>query len=230
MIKLVIFDFDDTITDNTKLDFESFKFTCKKFGIKNTISEKKLIFLRKKSYTAKEILGYIKKSNSKKFSENNFLEERTKFLTNDASNDYLQLKSDTKLILKTLNKRKIPVILCTVRKKKKLVLNFLKIHDIRNYFSTILCLSDIKVNIDNQVSENRILIKSSLLKKIIQKFKFKNNEILYIGNSFEDRIASSVFRMTFLKFNNDYLPKENFEYAHYTDSMKNLNKIVGELI
>ena len=33
MIRLIIFDFDDTITDNSLLDFKSFYFTCRKFGI-----------------------------------------------------------------------------------------------------------------------------------------------------------------------------------------------------
>ena len=67
MIKLIIFDFDDTITDNRNLDFESFKISCEKFNIKNPLSLKKLINLRQKSYTAKEILKFIKTSSNKSF-------------------------------------------------------------------------------------------------------------------------------------------------------------------
>ena len=60
MIKLVIFDFDDTITDNRYLDYASFKTTFNKFNIKNELSLKKLISLRQKCYTAKNILGSMK--------------------------------------------------------------------------------------------------------------------------------------------------------------------------
>ena len=44
MTKLIIFDFDDTITDNFLLDFKSFYFTCKKFGIKCPTKNKILKF------------------------------------------------------------------------------------------------------------------------------------------------------------------------------------------
>ena len=71
MIKLIIFDFDDTITDNSKLDFESFKAACSKFNIKNPLSFKKLVYFRKKSYTAKDILKFIKISSDKTFSSKN---------------------------------------------------------------------------------------------------------------------------------------------------------------
>jgi len=40
MIKLIIFDFDDTITDNRNLDYESFKTSCNFFNIKNSLSLK----------------------------------------------------------------------------------------------------------------------------------------------------------------------------------------------
>ncbi len=230
MIKLIIFDFDDTITDNNKLDFESFKTTCNSFNIKNPLSLKKLIYFRKKSYTAKDILKFIKITSNKTFSIKNLIEFRNNFLADSVSNDYLEVKSDTKLVLKTLKKNKIPIILCSVRKNKQLVINFLKKNYIEHYFTMILCSSDLPVKIDNQNSHNRILIKSSLLKKIIKKFKFEHDEILYIGNSFEDKNASSLYRINFLKFNNYYLPEEKHNYQFSTNTMKNLNKIIKELI
>ena len=230
MIKLVIFDFDDTITDNSKLDFESFKATCSKFNIKNPLSFKKLVYFRKKSYTAKDILKFVKISSDKTFSSKNFLEFRNNFLSNDVSNHHLKLKADTRLILETLKKNKIPTILCTVRKDKQLVINFLKMNYIKNYFTNILCSSDLTVKIDNTISDNRILIKSSLLKKITKKYRFNSDHMLYIGNSFEDRTASSSHKITFLKFNNDYLPDEIHDDLYSTNTMKNLNKIIKKLL
>lgn len=230
MIKLIIFDFDDTITDNKNLDFESFKITCKKFNIKNSLSLKKLVNFRKKSNTAKDILKFIKNSTHKTFSTQNFLEYRHNFLIGENSANFLQLKIDTKLILKMIQKYKIPIFLCTVREDKQLVINFLKKNHIENYFKNVLCSSDLNVKIDNMISNNRILIKSSLLKKIIKKYKFKHNEILYVGNSFEDRIASSIHHIQFLKVNNDYLPEENFDYLYSVNNMKTTHKIIKKLI
>jgi len=229
MIKLIVFDFDDTITDNRNLDFESFKITCKKFNIKNPLSLKKLVDFRKKSCTAQDILKFIKNSTHKTFSTKNFLEYRSNFLLNKKSNDFLQLKADMKLILKTIQKNKILIFLCTVREDKQLVINFLKKTHVEKYFKNILCSSDLNMKIDNMISDNRILIKSSLLNKII-KYKFKHNEVLYVGNSSEDRIASSIHHIKFLKFNNDYLPEENFDYTYSANDMKNVNKIIKELI
>jgi len=229
-MKLIIFDFDDTITDNRNLDFESFRISCNFFNIKNPLSLKKLVDLRKKSFTAQKILKSIKISTENTFSTKNFLKYRNDFLLSDQSNLYLQIKKDTKLILKTLEKKKIPIFLCTVRNDKQLVRNFLKKNNIEFYFTDIYCSSDLIEKIDNNDSDNRILIKSSLLKKIIKKNKFKHNEILYIGNSFEDRIASSIHKIFFLKFNNDYLPQENYNYQYSTTNMKNLNKIIKKLI
>ena len=230
MIKLIIFDFDDTITDNSRLDFKSFKITCDKFNIKSPLTLKKLIDFRQKSYTAEKILKFIKKSTNNFFPMKEFLKERKNFLLTNESNNYLKIKPDTKLILKTLQKYKIPIFLCTVRNDKEIVKFFLKLYDIECYFQDIFCTSDLTLKIDNTISDNRILIKSSLLKKIIKKNKIDQGEMLFIGNSFEDRIASSPHKMIFIKFNNNYLAKENYDYEYSVNTMKNLNKIVKELL
>ena len=54
--------------------------------------------------------------------------------------------------------------------------------------------------------------------------------MLYIGNSFEDRTASSSHKITFLKFNNDYLSDEIHDDLYSTNTMKNLNKIIKKLL
>ena len=53
MIKLIVFDLDDTITDNRYLDFESFNSTCIFLNITNSLTLKKLLMLRKNKKTAK---------------------------------------------------------------------------------------------------------------------------------------------------------------------------------
>jgi len=230
MIKLIIFDFDDTITDNRYLDFESFDLTCKKFNIVNPLTLKKLVILRRNKQTAKNITKLIKKLTSSNFLENRFLEHRKNFLVSNKSNNFLHLKSGTSITLKTINKKKIPIYLCTVRDKKQIVINFLKQHKIEKYFNDILSTVDIDTKIDNTNSENRILLKSSFLKKFIQKFQYKPDEILYVGNSNEDFISTSKFNMVFLKYDNEYLPKERKNYPYFANNMEDVNKIISGLI
>lgn len=230
MIKVVVFDFDDTITDNSYLDYASFKIICKRFNIKNKLSLKDLVCLRKKSYTAMNIVKIIKNSTYKNFSLNNFLNARTNFLLSYESNNYLKVKKYTKNLLKYLHSKKISIIICTVRHDKNIIKKFLKNNDIEMYFKNIICLSDLKLDIPNNNSNNRVLIKSSLLKKIISKNKIKYSEMLYVGNSFEDQLASSIHKINFIKFDNDYLPLENKKYNYSTNSMRNLHKILGNII
>lgn len=229
MIKAVIFDFDDTITDNRLLDFESFNLICKKFNIKNPLSLNRLIKLRVENKTAKNIILFIKRFSKNNFSTEHFLKERSSFLLSIDSNNFLKLKPGTFETIQKLKKEKILICLCSVRQNKKIVIDFLNRHKLNNIFDLILCGSDIEKNIDITNSDNRILLKASFLKKIIQKYKINSNNTIFIGNSHEDYIASTEHKIIFLKFDNDYLPKDNFYYSFNICNMKTVNKIIFEL-
>jgi|APSaa5957512535_1039671.scaffolds.fasta_scaffold31274_3 phosphoglycolate phosphatase-like HAD superfamily hydrolase len=230
MIKLIVFDLDDTITDNRYLDFESFNSTCIFLNITNSLTLKKLLMLRKNKKTAKNIVKLIKNSTSVDFSEDEFLEYRKKFLTSNKANTFLILKSGTLETLKMIHTKKIPICLCTVRKNKQIVVNFLKQQKIKKYFDTIFSTTDIDKKIDNTISENRILLKSSFLKKFLQKYQLESNEILYVGNSNEDFISASEHNIVFLKYDNAYLPKEQNNYSYFANNMERVNKIISKLI
>ena len=60
MIKVVIFDFDDTIVDNIKMDYESFSFPCKIFGI-NMKSFEEMVNLRKNKMKSNQIIQILLK-------------------------------------------------------------------------------------------------------------------------------------------------------------------------
>lgn len=205
MNNLVIFDFDDTITNNQKLDLYAFIIPCKKLGLKipNADYIKKK---RKKNYLAKDIvkefLKDVKPSDIKKF-----LVERNKFLNSKESMKYLELHSHTKYILYYLKRKKIKVILCTARKNKKNIMNFLKERKINHYFDDNYFSEDYKIKLDNRESENRILIKKILLNKIIKSESTNKKKILYIGNSFEDYSAANKMNLPFILYQNTYLGK-----------------------
>lgn len=230
MIKLIIFDFDDTLTDNRYLDFESFTSTCKKFNFVNPLTLTDLVYLRKKNYTANSIVHLIKKLSSNNFVVKLFLNSRKNFLDEKNSNNLLHLKPGTKKLLIKLQQHKINICLCTVRKNKPNVLNFLLEEKIFKYFDLVLSTDDIDKKINNNNRDNRILLKSSFLIKIIQKYKYMPTEILYIGNSNEDFLSTKFLNINFIKIDNEYLPKEKTLSQFNVTNMENLNKIIFKLV
>ena len=94
-MKTLIFDFDDTITDNFSLDFKSFYFTCKKFGIKSP-TKNKILKYRREGLLASDISKHIV-YNSNKIDLDSFIIHRKKFLEKN-SIKYLKLKKDAKKI------------------------------------------------------------------------------------------------------------------------------------
>ena len=97
MKNLIIFDFDDTIVDNSTLDYMGFKLPCQKLDVKFP-SKSELKKYRKKGLTAKKIFDIFSGSNNN-LSE--FLKLRKSFLKKESLN-YLILKSNSELVFKKL--------------------------------------------------------------------------------------------------------------------------------
>ena len=82
MIRLIVFDFDDTITDNFLLDLKSFYFTCKQFDVKLPTKNKILKFRRAgllANDISKQLVG-----NSDKIDLDSFITYRKRFLENNS--------------------------------------------------------------------------------------------------------------------------------------------------
>jgi len=222
MIRLVIFDFDDTLTDNSFLDYQAFLQPGKQLGIP-TPPLKKIRVLRKKGFLAKEIMKKFLKENNKKLI-NDFLIKRSKFLNKSESFRYLKLKKNTKSLLNFLKKNKIKCILCTTKKNKKMVLNFLVKNNISSYFSKTYFMKDLKFMIDNLDESNRVLIKNILVRKILKNEKIKPNEILFVGNSVDDLKTAKNMKTHFIYFQNTYLEELSNKKITKVPSMLSLQK------
>lgn len=225
MIKLIIFDFDDTITDNSKLDLYSFLIPCKKLNLKEPTTTM-ITSLRKKGYLAKDIVKKIIQYKSQQFLYNEFIRIRNEYLESKMSLSYMKLQNNTKFLLYTLQQKKIPCVLASANKDKNKVLRFLQINNIKKYFSKTYFMDDLCFKIDNSNEENRFLIKKSLLHKIIKHRSINHNEIIYVGNSIEDIEAANYFRLSFVYYQNRYLKKLDKYDVIKTDNMKNLKKLI----
>lgn len=225
MIKLIVFDFDDTITDNRRLDHQAFKIPSKKLSL-IAPSKKKIIKFRKKDYSAEKIIRIYNKNNEKKIEK--FLQIRNQFLLNIKSADFLTLKPNTKTLLNFLQKKKILCIICTTKINKKIVTKFLTNHNLKNTFFKIYSTKDLGLLLDNRSSKNRIKIKTMLINKIIKQSFLEKCEILYVGNSMEDFYAVENLKIQFVYFQNSYLKNYRLKKINTVSTMKELQSFIQD--
>ena len=225
MTKLIIFDFDDTITDNFLLDFKSFYFTCKKFGIKCPIKNKILKF-RREGLLANDISKQLIDNN--KIDLDSFITYRKEFLENN-SVKYLRLKKNIKKLFSFIKTKEIKIVICSANKHKFIIEDFLKINKIFHKFSKILTMAELGFTIDNSSFSNRVLIKKSLLHNVLKKFNVSTNEIVFVGNSLEDLQSANYFGIPFIYFQNNYLPLQKKKNTHTVNSIIELRQTIGDL-
>lgn len=187
MIKLVIFDFDDTIIDNKNLDYQSFRQVSMNLNgympTKINISK-----LRKENYLAIEIVNWLLKKSKNRFIVTHFWDERLKFLESKKSLTYLSLRPYCKNFLRKLHKNQIKIVIATIRKNKKILELFIKKEGISNYIDSIYNLKDKKINTRN--FSNALKIKQNMIKEIQKSYGLKQYEILSIGDSLVDYNAA----------------------------------------
>jgi len=137
MIKLLIFDFDDTLINNETLDFQSFKNTSSFF--KSYIPTRKEIRkFRTRGFLASKIIMKIQKKSKRNFNEQEFMKFRKEFLESDASIKYLKFQPHAKNSLKKLYSYNIPIVICSLRKHKSIIKKFLRTNNVHLYIDFIL--------------------------------------------------------------------------------------------
>jgi len=226
MIRLIIFDFDDTITDNFLLDLKSFYFTCKQFDVKLPTKNKILKF-RREGLLASDISKHLV-GNSNKIDLDSFIIHRKKFLENN-SVKYLRLKKNIKKLFSFIKTKEIKIVICSANKHKFIIEDFLKINKIFHKFSKILTMAELGFTIDNSSFSNRVLIKKSLLHNVLKKFNVSTNEIVFVGNSLEDLQSANYFGIPFIYFQNNYLPLQKKKNTHTVNSVIELRQTIGDL-
>ena len=125
--KLIIFDFDDTLTDNSQRDFQSFQYIIKKFYLKS-ISKNELINFREKSKTSEFIIKKIMNSDDEKL-YNKYYQNRLVFLEKKSSyENFVKLKFCTLEILNKLKNDKYILTLNSIQSNHKNFLNIFHPH------------------------------------------------------------------------------------------------------
>ena len=222
MKNLIIFDFDDTIVDNSKLDYMGFKIPCKKLGT-SFPSKSELKKFRKKGHTAKKIFSLFSKDDDK---ISKFLKLRKSFLHKE-SLTYLTLKSNSRYVFKKLVDLDYELVICTVNSNPKMIKAFLKANKIDHFFKKIFTYKTLGITLENNSYSNRILLKTSLLHLIIKKTNSSKN-LSFVGNSIEDYFAAKKSKIHFFYFLNSYLPNPKIKNLIKFTEMKQLLSLLKE--
>lgn len=204
MIQSVIFDFDDTLITNILLDYAGFDKPCKKLGI-NGLNFSSFLSLRKKGLLAKDIVNKIKLNSKMNFDVSQFISLRNEFLQSEESISFLKLNTGTRTVLSFLKSKKIKCFLCTIRNNKKIVIEFLKRNDLLQYFSGIYLMDDVITNFDKSISSNRVLIKNSLIYKVMREHSLSTKGMILIGNSEDDYNSSNNMHVDFICYDNSHV-------------------------
>ena len=223
MKNLIIFDFDDTITDNSKLDYMGFKIPCQKLGV-NFPTKSKLVKFRKNGMIAKEIFQKFSNDGKKL---NRFLKLRKNFLKNEALN-YLEIKPYSNSVFKKLNNNDNKLVIATANNNPKMVSKFLREKNLNQFFKKIFTTNTLNINIENNNYSNRILIKTSLVRMIIKNHKNSFENFVFIGNSLEDYYAVKKLKIKFIYFLNPYLPNPKINNLKKITRMNQIVNIIME--
>lgn len=223
MTNLIIFDFDDTIVDNSKLDFMGFKIPCKNLNL-DFPTESKLKYYRKKGMMAKEIIQFYTHDDKKIIK---FLKQRKKFLSAD-SYDYLKIKPYSKTVFQKLINSNNELIICTANNNPKNIVNFLKKNNLDHFFRNVYSMKTLGFMIENNDFGNRVLIKTSLLKFIIKHHKNSFKKLFFIGNSLEDYNAAKKLKINFIYFLNPYLPEPRIKNLFKINQLTQILNLIHE--
>ena len=185
--KLIIFDFDDTLTDNSERDYQSFLHVIETFNLK-TIEKDIILSWRRtgksSSFIIKELIA----------DETNNLEKylncRSKFLSSISSyTNFVSLKNCTLEILSQLHSSNLILVLNSLQPEHKILLNVLEHFKIKQFFKKIISKN---LSSAENSFQNRSLLKKSMYQDIMSEFELINkNDILIIGNLLSDIIPAN---------------------------------------
>ena len=218
--KLIIFDFDDTLTDNSERDLKSFEHIIKKFNLP-LIDINKIINWRKNSVTSKLIIKKLINSDDEKLFYD-CLQERSLFLQKNSSyRNYVKLKLDTEKILNKLKNDGYILALNSIQSNHDNFLNILKNFRVNDYFKEIITQ---KLIFSNNSYQNRYNTKKTLYQKILNNLKFDSLEkILVVGNLFSDIVPANDLGIESIMI------KGSFEFdisqSYSCQKIKNLEEI-----
>jgi|LULS01.1.fsa_nt_gb phosphoglycolate phosphatase-like HAD superfamily hydrolase len=211
--KLIIFDFDDTLTDNSKRDIQSFIHIIRKFNLALDYQVgQKIVQWRRAGMVSNSIIKKLIDADDKILFKK-CVKQRLNFLENyDSYTKYVQLKHTTIRILSELNNQNHIIVLNSIQsdyQKFQKILTYFKIND---FFQKIFIN---QLSTTKNSMEDIIQLKELLYEKIISEFNFINNKknVLVIGNLLSDIIPAKNLNLKSLMIEGSFGFDNSMDYS-----------------
>ena len=172
--RVIVFDFDDTLTDNKVLDLLSFQYLSSSLGL-HMPTRQEIKELRCKSMLAKDIITWMIEKSAKSVQVEHCMKMRDEFLKGKESAALIRIKKRVYSTLKKLKAQGYTLLVAT-RKDVTQLKPILESHKLRGFFQGLYANS----------SED----KTSIYQKILHDFNLLPSECLVVSNSFQDLLPA----------------------------------------
>ena len=192
--KLIIFDFDDTLTDNTLRDVESFNFIIRKFNLPK-IDFNQIIRWRSYGMLSHNILKRLLQSNEKLLLER-CINARLNYLNKlYVYTNFVKLKPDVIRTLDILKKKNHILVVNSAGSDYKILTKLLSRFRIHRYFKKVYGKKDRRLVM--KTTKDILEFKRITYKQILLDFNFlkKINDVLVIGNLKSDIIPANELKI-----------------------------------
>lgn len=185
--KLIIFDFDDTLTDNSERDYQSFLHVIETYNLK-PIEKDIILSWRRTGKSSSFIIKKLVADETNNFEK--YLNCRSEFLSSISSyTNFVSLKNCTLEILSQLHSTNLILVLNSLQFQPKIFLNVLEHFKIKQFFKKIISRS---LSSSENSFQNRSILKKSMYQDIMSEFELiDKDDILIIGNLFSDIIPAN---------------------------------------
>ena len=189
-VKAIIFDLDDTLTDNKVLDFESFRHLSDSLDL-YTPTMHEIIELRRKSLLAKDIILWMIEKSRKSVSPVLCIKKRKEFLKQEESGQLIRIKPKLRSILRELKSTGYILLIATLRNDKNTVLNLLRNHKLAEFFTDIYTTHSETLAKLTRISDLDVeKAKLKIYKNILHDLMTTPSECLVVGDKLQDLLPA----------------------------------------
>ena len=194
-VQVIIFDLDDTLTDNKILDFESFRHLSLSLAL-YTPTMNEIIELRCGSLLAEDIVHWMIEKSRKSVPQILCMKKRKEFLRREGNGLLIKIKPRVRSTLSELKSMGYTLIVATVRNDKKAVLGLLRKHKLAGFFADVYTSrSEVRDKLAEMSGSGVEKAKFKIYQKILRDLKVLPSECLVVGNTLQDLLPALTLGM-----------------------------------
>ncbi len=201
-IEVVAFDCDGVMFDSTKANRAYYNDILSHFNAPD-LTEKQFSFCH--MHTADESIAYI-------FKDKNEFEQAQTYRKSLSYQQFISYMKIEPHLISLLKKLRLNYHTAVATNRTDTMESVLEEHNLENLFDLVICALDVKFPKPHPEPLN----------KVLNHFKIKPDQMIYIGDSELDQIASKAAGIPFIACNNHAL-----KALHHITSLKELETILG---